>query len=63
VPELTPAVLQHRVERFLELGFNEAQAVRLAEARDSAGFLVDTHAVARTLAAPCDLLTAFAIYA
>jgi hypothetical protein len=48
VAELTPAVLSHRVNMILELGFEPDQAVLLAEARDSRGSSTST-----TFAASC----------
>jgi hypothetical protein len=63
VAELTPAVLSHRVNMILELGFEPDQAVLLAEARDSRGYLLDIHDLRRVVRAGCSLEQAFAIYA
>lgn len=64
MPKLTSAVLAHRIERIQEMGFSHEQAAELAIARDSRGFLVDLHALRRTVVVnSCDLDTAFAIFA
>jgi hypothetical protein len=63
VPELTDAVLQHRLERILELGFTIQQAGALAESRDSRGNLVDLHDLRRAVRGGCSIEIAFAIFA
>jgi hypothetical protein len=63
MPELTGPVLNHRMGRIMELGFDAERALELAQARNSRGFLVDLHELRRAIARGCDLDTAYAIYA
>jgi hypothetical protein len=63
MPALTAAAIAERVGWIEELGFSNADAVLLATARDSAGFVVTVHEIRATLARGCDHATAVAIYA
>lgn len=63
MPELTAAVLAWRVQRITEMGFDHEKAVEMAEARDSAGHLLDLHRLERMLAQGCERDTAYAICA
>jgi hypothetical protein len=53
MPVLEASYLRERVLRALELGFTQAQAVELAQARDSAGELVSMHQLGEMIGDGC----------